>query len=716
MDDQLRVSLDNVRSSEWDLFEDFASAFLVSDFPKLRPIGGTNDKGRDAVLFEPDPQQPSRVVLQYSLAADWRAKLRQTRQRLQEKAIPCSVLVYATQRDIGPASDDLESEFREQGIALSIRDRNWWVARAGRDALTRHATEALKTRVIGRLVAGPGAYGDDGRLTRDEVETGLFFLELHVRDADRKRSLTRQTIEWLTLSALSLTDADNRRTVSQIVGSVASQMPTQEVSRVEGLVRAALRRLKNAHRVTVTAADDSYALHFNERQRIAELAAERAAEAELLQEDLQTHIGEAAEALEYPESGLDKSLLGKALVRVLEAVANDFGNSFAAAVTRNSIEVPRFSLYDTVERLLINDSRTLSMLAIKQVDTFNLLTEAASRTLLSPAPRVSAYLHDLAEAYTLRAFLRETADVEDVVSKLFSRGKLVLDTTVLLPVFVEVALPEEHRVFTSLLRSASHAGMSLLCTTGVINEIVTHLRNSRLASRLGDRWQGPLPMVFDRWRQLHGVGSFQSFVDDFTGEEPEADVEQFLSDHLGVEVRDLELEAARFGDTTIARVTEIWRPRKRVAPHVDLDLLLRHDVEMYLGVLGLRNEERASVYGHEAWWVTLDTSSSRIGALAAEEDIDLASDPVMHPNFLSRLLAVGPSRRKLTSEERSALPLIVDPQSSPWSVPALADVASEIRRDYAGRPEYFLRRKLRERMNRLKTGRDLLTEGEAIFD
>lgn len=365
MDDQLRVSLDNVRSSEWDLFEDFANAFLTSDFPTLRPISGTNDKGRDAVLFEPHPQEAARVVLQYSLVADWKGKIQKTVRRLHEKDILCSVLVYATSREIGPASDDLESELRGQGIALSIRDRDWWVARAGRDASTRHAAEALKSRVIGRLVAGPTIDPDEPHLTRREIETGLFFLELHVRDADGKRSLTRQTIEWLVLSALSQTDVDNRRTIDEIVRSVATETPTQDEGRTDGLVRAALRRLKNAHRVTITGAEESYALHFNERKRIAELAAQRAVEGELLAEDLQTHVGEAAEALEYPEGDLDKDLLGKTLVRVLERVASDYGNSFATAVTRNSIEVPRFSLYDTVERLLINDARTLSMLQIQ---------------------------------------------------------------------------------------------------------------------------------------------------------------------------------------------------------------------------------------------------------------------------------------------------------------------------------------------------------------
>ncbi len=223
-------------------------------------------------------------------------------------------------------------------------------------------------------------------------------------------------------------------------------------------------------------------------------------------------------------------------------------------------------------------------------------------------------------------------------------------------------------------------------------------------------------MVFDRWRSSNGQGSFQSFVDDFIGEEPAADVEQFLADHLGVAVQSLEADVDYFDSVVVARVTELWRPRKKTAPQVDVDLLLRHDIEMYLGVLGMRGEERASVYGHEAWWVTLDTSSSHLRSTALEEDIDLPSDPVMHPNFLSRLLAVGPARRKLTAEERGALPLLVDAQASPWSIPQLDDVAAEIRREYAGRPEYFLRRKLRERMNRLKTGRDEPAEGEAIFD
>ena len=135
-----------------------------------------------------------------------------------------------------------------------------------------------------------------------------------------------------------------------------------------------------------------------------------------------------------------------------------------------------------------------------------------------------------------------------------------------------------------------------------------------------------------------------------------------------------------------------------------------------LGVLGLREGERASAFGHEAWWVTLDTSSARLRGLAAKEDINLPSNPIMHPNFLSRILAIGPSRSKLSVSERTSLALLLDAQSSPWSVPELGEVATEIRNEYAGRPEYFLRRKLRERMNELKAGRHAPTDGEPVFN
>lgn len=213
---------------------------------------------------------------------------------------------------------------------------------------------------------------------------------------------------------------------------------------------------------------------------------------------------------------------------------------------------------------------------------------------------------------------------------------------------------------------------------------------------------------------MRGQEDFQGFIADFLGEEPEADVEDFLAQVLGVARIDLEADVeSTFDLTARARLTEIWRERKK--PNGDIDLLLRHDVEMYLGVLAMRKETPASIFGHEAWWVTLETNALALRDLARDEGIEFASSPVMHPNFLSHLLAVGPSRRTLTNDERGNLPFLLAAQASPWGVPELSEVAADIRKQYADRPEYFLRRKLREHMNSLKEGRGPLTEGETAY-
>src|SRR5713226_3771789 len=63
---RLKLALDRLEAEHWSRFEQFASEFLVSDYPNLRTVASTSgDQGRDAELFSPDGL-PS-VVLQYSV-------------------------------------------------------------------------------------------------------------------------------------------------------------------------------------------------------------------------------------------------------------------------------------------------------------------------------------------------------------------------------------------------------------------------------------------------------------------------------------------------------------------------------------------------------------------------------------------------------------------------------------------------------------------------
>jgi hypothetical protein len=309
--------------------------------------------------------------------------------------------------------------------------------------------------------------------------------------------------------------------------------------------------------------------------------------------------------------------------------------------------------------------------------------------------------------------LRQTPDVRAAVDHLFSRGRLVLDATVLLPLFGESLLPERERRFTNLLTVANRAGVQLEVTQGVLEEIERHLTNSLNCFRMPHgRWEGDIPLVLRHWRELRqDGGDFAAFLDDFRGvEHPMEDIADFLESVAGIKRTDLSAAADRFDLSTRAQVAEIWRERKRIRrPKLDadrLDLLLRHDIEMYFGVLGRRmDQETRGVYGYESWWVTTDGPGFAMYNLARGQGLDIPSRPCMHPAFLSNILALGPARQSLDRDFHKLLPVALDIHYYGWGIPELAEAAMTIRDQYAGKPEYVIRRHLRDAIDELKAKR-----------
>src|SRR5437660_12231766 len=107
--DRFRLALRELKPSDWERFEQLAAVFLAADFSALRTLAWpSGDSGRDGVLFSPDGQ--SHVTIQYSIAVDWRKKIRATVKRLGETTPDVRVLVYVTNQRIGADADSLKRE------------------------------------------------------------------------------------------------------------------------------------------------------------------------------------------------------------------------------------------------------------------------------------------------------------------------------------------------------------------------------------------------------------------------------------------------------------------------------------------------------------------------------------------------------------------------------------------------------------------------------
>ena len=127
--ERLELALERLQPEQWKMFEDFASSFLSGEYPNLRTmasIGG--DRGRDAQLFVHDG--PIRTVLQYSVAGDWREKIRKTAKRLEKVLPDARVLLYVTNRSLGARADTVCTEVRaKHGLIVDVLDRSWFLER-----------------------------------------------------------------------------------------------------------------------------------------------------------------------------------------------------------------------------------------------------------------------------------------------------------------------------------------------------------------------------------------------------------------------------------------------------------------------------------------------------------------------------------------------------------------------------------------------------------
>jgi hypothetical protein len=196
---KLRFALEHLDSEHWAQFERFCNAFLGSEFPNLRPIAGTGDRGRDAVLFG---THATGVVIQYSLTKDWRRKIRETIARLRDAAIDCHLLVYATNHHIGPGIDNLRPESIRQGVSLDVRDLDYFVSRMYRDETTRAVAAELADLILDPLLSAadvvehsaasqPELRAADLARTHDQVHDSILD-----QLAESAAELEIQTAEW----------------------------------------------------------------------------------------------------------------------------------------------------------------------------------------------------------------------------------------------------------------------------------------------------------------------------------------------------------------------------------------------------------------------------------------------------------------------------------------------------------------------------------------
>jgi len=704
-----RIALEQLQPSDWSQFETLCGQFLLPELRNLRTMAHpSGDGGRDSELFSPE-KQPF-IAAQYSIARDWKAKIRHTVKRITDEFPSVRVLVYMSNQLIGGQADELKEEVLAAGIMLDPRDRNWFIERSTLDSTREAAANELIDRIARPFLEGEQIIERQASpLTSAEAKAALLYLGLQWQDDIAQKGLTKLCFDALVRAALRCTRSESRMSRAKVHEIVSAVVPDADPQVVTVQIDSALARLTKRY-IRHWQKEDEFCLTHDEHVRITSRLADVAAEDTDLRETVMRHADRSLAEVDGAVLD-DLADLVIRVPRVLERLLCYRGEEFASAVLTNTLQ--RVGLERLADLILsdIDTDRPSSLI----VQHYPKLVATIIQSLLNEADESTrSYLKRLANSYTLLTFLNHAPDVQSATRKLFSQGKIWLDTTVLLPLFAE-RIEEDPTTwrFTEALTACAGAGVEWRVTPGVIQEVNAHMNNASSCSHYQPgNWRGRVPYLYHKFlRTGRSSSDFRKWLSLFRGPgRPEDDLTQFLGDELGVQIEDLTDAAMSVDEELRWAADRLWTAahseRRRCAQKDDdatTRLLVKHDVETYLGVVALRRTEQVTELGYRHWLLTLDRNAWEIRDRIKKEFRDnTPPSPLMSLSFLLNTMTFGGHRSEASKNTEPAIPLILDIELSESMPHDLLQLADDVRRENEGLPEYVIRRKVRDAIDRAR--------------
>lgn len=706
---QFKLGLRELESHDWALFEELCNAFLSFEFSDLRPMASpAGDKGRDAQLF--NSESISSVVFQYSVQKDFNSKIRDTVLRINSTLPDVKILIYVTNQEIGARGDSIKQWCVKEGIVLDIRDYHWFVQNSLNYDRSAAALNLIDAKVTPLLKSEDLIRTGTSALSGIESQAALVYLGLQWENDIRQKGLSKLSFDALVRAALRRTNQDNRMKRDEIHEFVLKLTPNSPKETVILYIDNALKRLSKRY-IRHHQLDDTFCLTFEEHERISEALSER----EINREQFIYDINLSAEVFLIENKihvNLDNIQLSQRIPRILERILLARGEVFVHTVlTGNISNIQNSDIRDVV----IQDINMFPISESFSPHIVNLIIFVIRSVLSRPNPGTADYLNQLANSYTLFSFLNETTEIQSVTKKLFNQGKIWLDTSVLLPLVAERFIddPNSQRL-TKIFTLCNEVGIEFLVTPGVIQEVNAHINKSIHCNKYPrGQWQGKIPYIY--FQYLASGQNPENFLDwcyDIKGlSRPEEDIELFLQEEYSIKTQGLNNLIDDVDHEVRLEVERLWtlahtaRRRNQLQEEDVTDILIEHDVESFLGIIGIRLHEDKDELGYKSWLLTFDRVAWSIrGELTKEFGLSSSLySPLLSISFLVNNLSFGPLRANMIKNKELSLPLILDVEMSENMPISIIAIAERVRFENYNKPEYVIRRKVRDAVDRARS-------------
>lgn len=673
----VRISLESTEGFEFERFaKQFFAVLVGADFV---PLGGVHDDGADGMNASVYSDRRGQYW-QFSVGAAVKPKIRATIKRLCESGLNPTVLFYATSQRIDHAAVLQDEIYRDLGVSLQLRDREYIETQVNHSPESRAAWRDH----LGHRVDYLSTFGSSKSIRTTSTHVGspdvYVFLRQEVDRRTNDGSLVDSVCDSLVLWALEGTDPDEGHLMSEeeVIRKVVREIPSVETTfagrlpkRLEALAtKVDGRRTINWHRK-----QGGYCLPFETRERLLDESVEDEKVRIAAQEEITSRV--AAELSPEATDGEIEAAMEAALAAIHSAFA-ERGLSFARWVQSDvAADDPEHfaSLSERIEESL----RGAGLDADRFDPVFDAAKRAVGGAFYSSSLAERTYFGRLARTYVLLFSLQQEPRIVKYFQEMASSFRLYVGADQIIRSMSERYLPVEDQTTRLMLKIAQEAGATLLLTEPVANEVASHLRASDLEHR---NWVKPfeeagnvqqvlatnVPKILIRaylYARLEDVSgrpdSWEEFLGQFCDVEATrqgtglVSVISYLRSQIGM---DFVSEADLRRMTNVDHVAEL---SKSLSASKSNDLLAENDALMALAVYADRRRHHEhpgnSPFGYNTWWLTDETRIlSHTGALVAG---NAGARYMMRPDFLLNFLALAPSAADVRSTFESVFPTML---------------------------------------------------------
>jgi hypothetical protein len=649
-------------------FESFCNAFMAStEGEKFVPLGGMHDGGGDG--FDGNIYESSRVEVyyQFSIQRTIESKIIQTVKRLQAFGRHPKVLVYVSSNLI-PHSDVIEDKLSDAlRIRVRIKDGKY-IASHINDSI---GTQAAYTNHLSFFTEYLKQIGASKVISKtDALDPSVYvFLQQEVQNRLGNSDLLQTVTDSLVLWALNRTDPEKQifMTRDDILKKIIEMIPWS-AQFIKGQLNDRLKALSsktgtNGREVRYYRKEDKFCLPLETRLIIEEENTNDEALRIEVHYEFQKIISEEKK---YNEQ--ESAWAAQVAMRTIELFFEKQGLAFASFLEDKEIGSISNIVGERVEGALdefcipaenLQAVKEAAMVALRQA--FYYSTE-----------KQRYFLYNLSRTYVLLFTLKAEPRIIEYFQTMTSNFILHVGADIIVRALTERFLEPEDQMCRNMLKIASEAGVALMLSEPVLNEVCNHIKStnheferdfSEIEPHITREWARHSNKILIRTyfyaKELQRTKGWKEFIGQFVtldkinSTKGEDELKGYLVNQFNMNfVPTSELEEY----VDLAKVNALAHILIEAGVKKNQDLAY-NDALLVHAVYGFRvsNHEtsRITQYGYTTWWLTQETLIQKYTWELVRNN---GAKYIMRPDFLLNFLALSPKKAEVIRSFKSIFP------------------------------------------------------------